>query len=104
MNLSYFSPKTAKRGSAIEGRGLFAITPITKGEVTVVKECSIMTLAKRDEVEKELGPAEIQVTEELFIWPTSQAEREGGYSGNMTATSRGSSKEESILRNGRTRS
>ncbi len=37
-----------------------------------------MTKAQRDSVEEHLGPAEIQVTEELFIGPTNPREREGG--------------------------
>ena len=37
-----------------------------------------MTRAQRDEVEERLGPAEIQVTEDLFIGPATQDEREGG--------------------------
>ena len=37
MNLTYFSPKTEKRGSNIEGRGLFAKEMISKGEIVVVK-------------------------------------------------------------------
>lgn len=67
MDLTYFSPKTEKRGSGIEGRGLFARAPISKGEIVVVKGGYVMTTAERDKVEKRLGPAEIQVTEGLFI-------------------------------------
>ena len=37
-----------------------------------------MTEPKRDEVERRVGPAEIQITEDLFIGPTTRAEREGG--------------------------
>ena len=37
-----------------------------------------MTEAQRDEVEGRVGPAEIQITEDLFIGPTTEAEREGG--------------------------
>ena len=78
MNLTYFSPKTEKRGSTIEGRGLFAKKTISKGEIVVVKGGYIMTRAQRDKVEERLGPAEIQITEELFIGPTTGKEREGG--------------------------
>ncbi|MFQ5933362.1 MAG: SET domain-containing protein [Dehalococcoidia bacterium] len=78
MNLTYFSSKTEKRGSDIEGRGLFAREPISKGEIVVVKGGYVMTKAQRDKVGEELGPAEIQVTEELFIGPATQREREGG--------------------------
>src|ERR1700754_2083650 len=37
MKLSWLSPKTAVQPSAIEGRGLFAIDAIEKGEVVAVK-------------------------------------------------------------------
>ena len=37
-----------------------------------------MTKAQRDKVEERLGPAEIQVTEDLFIGPATRKEREGG--------------------------
>ena len=77
MNLTYFSPKTEKRGSDIEGRGLFAKESISKGEIVVVKGGYVMTKTQRDKVEEWLGPAEIQVTEELFIGPTTRKEREG---------------------------
>ena len=77
MNLTYFSPKAQKRGSDIEGRGLFAKEPMSKGEIVVVKGGYVMTKAQRDKVEEKLGPAEIQVTEDLFIGPTTQMEREG---------------------------
>ncbi len=77
MNLTYFSPKAQKRGSDIEGRGLFGKEPMSKGEIVVVKGGYVMTKAQRDKVEEKLGPAEIQVTEDLFIGPTTQMEREG---------------------------
>ncbi len=78
MNLTYFSPKSEKRGSDIEGRGLFAKEPISKGEIVVIKGGYVMTKAQRDKIEENLGPAEIQVTEDLFIGPTTRTEREGG--------------------------
>ena len=37
-----------------------------------------MPRPKRDEVGRRVGPAEIQITEDLFIGPTTEAEREGG--------------------------
>ncbi len=78
MDLTYFSPKTEKRRSNIEGRGLFARESISKDEIVVVKGGYVMTRAQRDVVERHLGPAEIQVTEDLFVGPATQAEREGG--------------------------
>jgi hypothetical protein len=61
FDLTYFSPKVEKRPSRIEGRGLFAREAIAA-----------------DRVGQDLGPSEIQVTEDLFIGPTSPDEREGG--------------------------
>ena len=78
MNLTYFSPKTEKRVSGIEGRGLFAREAISEGEIVVVKGGYVMTREQRDEVGRRLGPAEIQITEDLFIGPVTQEEREGG--------------------------
>jgi len=59
MDLTYFSPKTEKRGSEIEGRGLFATAPISRGEIVVVKGGHVMSRAQRDEVGRRLGPSEI---------------------------------------------
>jgi uncharacterized protein len=77
-HLTYFSPKVEKRASAIHGRGLFAKTAIAKAEVVVVKGGYIFSRAQRDRMGEELGPSEIQITEDLFIGPTTLAEREGG--------------------------
>ncbi len=78
MNMTYFSPKTEKRSSGIEGRGLFARENISKGEIVVVKGGYVMTTAQRDKVSEQLGPAEIQITDDLHIGPVTSDEREGG--------------------------
>jgi uncharacterized protein len=78
LNLTYFSPKVEKRKSRIDGRGLFAKHNIEAGEVVVVKGGYVLTKAQRDEIGRELGPSEIQITEDLFIGPTSKRQREGG--------------------------
>ena len=78
LKLTYFSPKTEKRGSAIEGRGLFAAEAIDAGEIVVVKGGCVMTTTERDKVGERLGPAEIQIGDGLFIGPVTEAEREGG--------------------------
>ena len=78
LNLTYFSHKVGKRASSIEGRGLFSKDPIKEGEIVVVKGGYILTKNQRDEIGKELGPSEIQLTENLFIGPTTEEEREGG--------------------------
>jgi SET domain-containing protein len=77
QNLTYLSPKVEKRSSPIHGRGLYARAMISKGEIAVVKGGYVLTRAQRDEIGEELGPSEIQVTDDLFIGPATKAEREG---------------------------
>ncbi len=43
----------------------------------MVKGGYVMSRTQRDEVEKSLGPTEIQVTERLYIGPAAAKEREG---------------------------
>jgi uncharacterized protein len=75
--LSYLSPKAAVRTSPIQGRGLFAIEPIREGEIVCVKGGYIFNRPTLQEVSPSLGPAEIQIAEELFIGPLNEEEREG---------------------------
>lgn len=75
--LSYLSPKTTVKESPIQGRGLFATTPIPKGEIVAIKGGHIFNRHTRDELEKTLGPAEIPIAEDLYIGPISEEEREG---------------------------
>jgi SET domain-containing protein len=75
--LSYRSAKTAVRESAIQGRGLFAVARIAKDEIVVAKGGHIVTREQLRELTPRLGPAEIQIAEELFICPTEDEEREG---------------------------
>jgi SET domain-containing protein len=75
--LSYLSPKTAVRPSAIQGRGLFAADRIAKGEIVAVKGGHIVGRGELSELRRRLGPAEIQIAEDLYIAPVSEEEREG---------------------------
>jgi SET domain-containing protein len=75
--LSYLSPKTAVKESLIQGRGLFAIEPIQKGEIVCIKGGYIFDRKRLHEVSRSLGPAEIQIAEDLFIGPLKEEEREG---------------------------
>ena len=77
MDLTYRSPKTEVRPSPIQGRGLFAMRPIAKGEIVAVKGGHVLTRAEWMVLERELGPAEIQLTEDLVIAPVSAEERPG---------------------------
>ncbi|MEM7173453.1 MAG: SET domain-containing protein-lysine N-methyltransferase, partial [Pseudomonadota bacterium] len=75
--MTWFSPKVEKRQSGIEGRGLFAVAPIESGELVVMKGGHVFDLARRDVLFETLGPAEIQIDDDLFIGPVRAEEREG---------------------------
>jgi uncharacterized protein len=76
--LSYLSPKTVVKTSPIQGRGLFAVEPIRKGEIVCIKGGYIFNRQKLQEVSRSLGPAEIQIAEDMFIGPLNEEEREAG--------------------------
>lgn len=76
-NLSYLSPKTVVKESPIQGRGLFAREFIAQGEIVCIKGGHIFNRETLREAQKTLGPAEIQIGENLFIGPLTEAEREG---------------------------
>jgi SET domain-containing protein len=76
-NLSYISPKAKVKKSPIHGRGLFAIEAIKKGEIVAVKGGHIFDREKLKSVQKSLGPAEIQIGEDLFIGPLTRGQRQG---------------------------
>jgi len=75
--LSYLSPKAAVRNSPIHGRGLFATGDFRPGEIVCVKGGHIFTRATLERVAPVLGPAEIQIADDLFIGPLEGDEREG---------------------------
>ena len=75
--LTYRSPKTAVRQSPIHGQGLFAIAAIAQGEIVAVKGGYILTTQQWTPLAQELGAAEIQITEDLFIAPVHHDQREG---------------------------
>jgi SET domain-containing protein len=76
-SLTYRSPKTEVKASPIEGRGLFARAPIARGEIVAVKGGYVLTRAEWARLGRDLGPAEIQIAEDLVIAPVTQNEREG---------------------------
>lgn len=76
LPLTYRSPSTEVRESPIQGKGLFATTDISAGEIVAVKGGAIMSAEQWDTLEPVLGSAEIQISENLFIAPFRQAERE----------------------------
>jgi SET domain-containing protein len=73
---SWFSAKTEKRASAIQGRGLFARGAIAAGEIIAVKGGRIYDSAAFALVREELSPAEIQIEDDLYIAPGSANEIE----------------------------
>jgi SET domain-containing protein len=75
--LTYRSPKTAVRDSPIHGKGLFAARPIARGEIVAVKGGHVLTRTQWEALEPTLGPAEIQIAEDLVIAPVNQEQRDG---------------------------
>lgn len=73
---SWFSPKTVKRTSPIQGRGLFARAAISAGEIVAVKGGAIMDSASFALVRDAVSPAEIQIEDGLYIAPASAEEIE----------------------------
>jgi SET domain-containing protein len=76
-DLTYRSPKTDVRASPIHGRGLFAAQPIARGEIVAVKGGHVLTGPQWTALEPTLGPADIQIAEDLFIAPVRQEQRHG---------------------------
>src|SRR5437870_1826400 len=76
-NLSYLSPKVVARESPIHGKGLFAAEPITKGEIVCVKGGYIFNRQTLRSMPEWFRAAEVPITEDLFIGPLKEEEREG---------------------------
>ncbi len=75
--LTYRSPKTEVRPSPIHGTGLFAKQAISTGEIVAVKGGHVLTGAQWADLEPSLGPAEIQISKDLFLAPVDRTERDG---------------------------
>jgi len=65
------------RQSPIQGRGLFAKERIAAGEIVAIKGGYIFDVEEWKRIERQLGPAEIQISETHFIAPLRQEERDG---------------------------
>ena len=76
-DLTYRSPNTEVRASAIHGRGLFARHAIARGEIVAVKGGHVLTRHQWKALEPSLGSTEIQLSDDLFIAPVDQDERHG---------------------------
>ena len=77
LPLSYLSSKTVVKDSPIHGRGLFAATAISAGEIVAIKGGHIITGETLATLQEKLGPAEIQIGDDLFICPVTEEERKG---------------------------
>lgn len=73
---SWFNPKVEKRTSEIQGRGLFAIETVQRGELVAVKGGAIMDAAAFAQIQDAVSPAEIQIDDDLYIAPRTAAEVE----------------------------
>ncbi len=73
---SWFDPRTEKRASPIEGRGLFALRAIPAGTIVAVKGGAIMDAAAFARVRDAVSPAEIQIEDALYIAPQTADEVE----------------------------
>ena len=78
MDLSFRSPKTAVRNSPIHGNGLFAIENILKDEIVAVKGGYVFSKSELVDIEKRMGSSEIQISEDKFIGPVNEDEKNGG--------------------------
>ena len=77
LDLTYRSPKTEVKASPIQGKGLFAKGAIAAGEIVGIKGGRIFTRTQWAALEVELGPAQIEIADDLVIAPGGREEREG---------------------------
>ncbi len=73
-DLTYRSPKTEVKASPIEGRGLFAKEAIAAGDIVAVKGGRILTRKQWAALEGELGPAQIEISDDFVIAPGTREE------------------------------
>lgn len=66
---SWFNPKTERRASVIQGRGLFARDRLAADEIVAVKGGAIVDAATMAHLRPLVSPAEIQIEDGLFITP-----------------------------------
>jgi uncharacterized protein len=77
MVSSWISPKARKGVSSdIAGRGLFAIEPISAGEIVAVEGGHIVTTRQLEELPVPLPNSEIQIADDLYLVALSPDEYE----------------------------
>jgi SET domain-containing protein len=74
MPVSYLSPKTRIRKGPIHGRGLFASTPIRKGEIVATKGGHILDRRTLAKVRRRIAAAYIQIDDIFYIGALRSAE------------------------------
>lgn len=74
---TYISPK-AKKGarSKIEGRGLFAVKPIKKGEIVAIKGGHVIDWKTFKKHEKLIGASYLQIADNFVLAPLKKSEVE----------------------------
>jgi len=73
---SFRSSKTEVREGAVAGKGLFARENVKKGETLFAKSGHIVHKKDALKYDKELGEYSLQITEDLFLCPTTKGEVE----------------------------
>jgi hypothetical protein len=74
---SYLPPKVAKGGSsAIEGRGLFALEPLSRDEVAAVKGGHVLDGAALRALPEKLRNSDIQIADDLHLAAVTDDEYE----------------------------
>lgn len=74
MIYSYLTPKAEIRENGIEGRGSFAISPISKGEIVFIKGGYILT--KDNMLIEKVGYNYWPLGEDLYLAPRKDSEQE----------------------------
>jgi uncharacterized protein len=74
MPASYLSPKTRMRKSPIHGRGLFARSPIKRGEIVAIKGGHILDRRALSAVRRRIAAAYIQIDDGFYIGARRSAE------------------------------
>lgn len=76
MITSHISKKTKVAKSPIEGRGLFAMKPIRKGEIIAIKSGHIIDWKNFKKYEKLIGESYLQIDDEFILAPLRKSEIE----------------------------
>lgn len=72
--MSYRSPKAAVKKSFIHGYGLFAIKPIKKGEIVVIKGGHVFDEKTLKKVKNKIAESYFQIEDDFVIGPLKKSE------------------------------